>query len=84
MLPKCTQVIGPLKVANAVGCSLQRYRGHGFEPQPRRYFLDLFSRIDTVSGTEGLKMVCVALRNSLRSAMSAVLTGKAVFSYSRY
>jgi len=33
--------------------------GHGLAPQ--RYFWDLFSRIDTVSGTEGLKMICVTL-----------------------
>jgi len=51
-------------------------RGHGFAPQPRRYLRDLFSRIDTVSGTEGLKMVCVTVRNLLWTAMSVVLTGK--------
>jgi len=37
------------------------------------YFLE---SIDTVSGTEWLKMVCVTLWNLLRPAMSAVLTGK--------
>ena len=34
----------------------------GSRPTFWRYFRDLFSRIDTVSGTEGLEMVCVALR----------------------
>jgi len=61
------------RVANALGCNA---RGDGFVPRPRRYFLDLFSRIDLVSGTEGHKMVCVTLWNLLRPAMSAVLTGK--------
>jgi len=46
-------------VANALagnaGC-------HGFAPQLRRLFWDLFSQVDTVSGTEGLKMVCVTLQ----------------------
>jgi len=60
------------RVANALGCNA---RGHEFKLQPRRYFWDLFSRIDTVSGTEGLKMARVTLRNLLRPAMSVVLTG---------
>jgi len=34
----------------------------GFAPQLRRLFWELFSRVDTVSGTEGLKMVCVTLQ----------------------
>jgi len=33
----------------------------GCEPQLQRLLQDLFSRIDTVSGTEGLKIVCVTL-----------------------
>jgi len=45
-------------------------------PQPRRYLWDLFFRIDTVSGTEGLKMACVTLWNLLWPAMSAMLTDK--------
>ena len=47
------------RVAKALACNA---RGDGFAPHLRRYFRDLFSLIDTVSGTEGLKMVCVALR----------------------
>ena len=47
------------RVAKALACNA---RGDGFAPHLRRYFKDLFSRIDTVSGTEGLKMACVALR----------------------
>jgi len=35
------------------------------------YFLE-----SIVSGTEGIKIVCVTLWNLLRPAMSAVLTGK--------
>jgi len=34
------------------------------------------ARINTVSCTEGFKMVCVTLWNLLRPAMYAVLTGK--------
>ena len=47
------------RVAWALACNA---RGDGFARHLRRYFRDLFSRIDTVSGTEGLKMVCEALR----------------------
>ena len=46
------------RVAKALACNA---RGDGFAPHLRRYFRDLLSRIDTVYGTEGLKMVCVAL-----------------------
>jgi len=60
-------------VANALGCNA---RGHGIAAQPWRYFLDLFSRIETVSGLEVLKMICLTLWNLLKPAMSAVLTGK--------
>ena len=45
-------------MAKALACNA---RGDGFAPRLRQYFRDLFSRIDTVSGTEGLEIVCVAL-----------------------
>jgi len=47
------------RVANTLACNAGC---HGFAPQLRRLFLDLFSRVDTVSGTEELKMVCVTLQ----------------------
>jgi len=47
------------QVAYALACNAGCY---GFAPQLQRLFLDLFSRVDTVSGTEGLKMVCVTLQ----------------------
>ena len=37
-------------------------KGDGFAPPPSAVFQIFISRIDTVSGTEGLKMVCVALQ----------------------
>jgi len=51
------------RVISTLGCNA---RGHGFAAQNRRYFWDLFSWIDTVSGTEGLKMVCVTLWNLMQ------------------
>jgi len=59
------------RVANAcnAGC-------HGFAPQLQLLFWDLFSRVDTVSGIKGLKMVCATLQEL---TMTSMITGKNYF-----
>ena len=59
LLPDSSPINSRGRVAKALACNA---RGDGFAPQLQRHFRDLFiSRIDTVSGTEGLEMVRVAL-----------------------
>jgi hypothetical protein len=57
---------------------LQRQRWRVQTP-PAAVFQRLVSRVDIVSGMEGLKMVCVAFQEFLRPVMSAAITGKKIY-----